>query len=66
MKIAIQKNKYGNDIFEGNEYIVDLDRRFEGHEAGCGQAAEHGGDHVNDLDEAPGAAYDSGPADQQP
>lgn len=34
MKIAIQKNKYGNDIFEGNEYIVDLDRRFEGYKAG--------------------------------
>lgn len=34
MKIAIQKDKYGNDIFEGDEYIVDLDRRFEGYKAG--------------------------------
>lgn len=34
MKIAIQKNKYGGDIFEGNEYIVDLGRKFEGYQKG--------------------------------
>ena len=33
MKIAIQKNKYG-DIFEGNEYIVDLGRKSEGYQKG--------------------------------
>lgn len=34
MKIAIKKSQYGGDIFEGDEYIVDLDRRFDGYRQG--------------------------------
>lgn len=34
MKIAIKKSQYGGDIFEGDEYIVDLDRKFEKYKEG--------------------------------
>lgn len=34
MKIAIKKSKYGHNIFDGDEYVVDLDRKFEGYKKG--------------------------------
>ena len=34
MKIAIKKSEYGCNIFEGDEYLVDLDRKFEKYKEG--------------------------------
>ena len=34
MKIAIKRNQYGGDLFEGDEYLVDLGRKFEGFQKG--------------------------------
>ena len=34
MKISVKKEEYGSNPFAGDEYVIDLGRRFEGYEPG--------------------------------